>query len=73
MSTILDQLGVSRMTVEERLDLIGEIWDTLPESDTGPIPDWHRLELERRLAAADADPNAGVPWDTVKARLTGGS
>ncbi|MGH7199430.1 MAG: addiction module protein [Planctomycetaceae bacterium] len=25
-----------------------------------PVPDWHRQELERRLAAADADPNVGI-------------
>jgi len=34
-----------------------------------PIPDWHRDELERRLAAADADPEAAIPWEEVKRRL----
>lgn len=58
------------LTVEQRLDLIGELWDSIPDSlDKLPIPEWHREELERRLAAADADPDAAIPWEEVKKRL----
>jgi len=58
------------LTVEQRLDLIGELWDSIPDSlDELPIPEWHREELERRLAAADADPDAAIPWEEVKKRL----
>ena len=58
------------LTVEQRLDLIGELWDSIPDSlDELPIPEWHREELERRLAAADADPDAAIPWKEVKKRL----
>jgi putative addiction module component (TIGR02574 family) len=31
--------------------------------------DWHGCELERRLASADVDPAAAIPWEIVKARL----
>ena len=58
------------LTVEQRLELIGELWDSLPDSlDELPVPEWHREELERRLAAADADPSAAIPWEQVKRRL----
>ncbi len=33
------------------------------------MPDWHREELDRRLAAADANPDAAIPWEEVKRRL----
>lgn len=33
------------------------------------IPQSHKDELERRLAACEADPTAGAPWIEVKARL----
>ena len=47
------------LSVEQRLELIGELWDSIPDSiDALPVPDWHREELERRLAVADADPDA---------------
>ena len=72
MTPSLQDLGIDRLTPSERLELIAAIWDSLPDTpEAMPIPDWHRAELERRLAAADADPSAGVPWDEVKARLRG--
>jgi len=58
------------LTVEQRLELIGELWDSIPDSlDELPVPKWHREELERRLATADADPDAAIPWEEVKRRL----
>ena len=58
------------LSVQQRLELIGELWDSIPDSlDALPIPEWHREELERRLAAADADPEAAIPWEEVKRRL----
>jgi len=58
------------LSVTQRLELIGELWDSIPDSvEALPIPDWHREELERRLAAADADPEAAIPWEEVKSRL----
>lgn len=67
MDMTLQQLGVDRLTVDERLELIGRIWDTLPDGAFVP-PDWHLEELDTRLAAADADPEGGTPWEEVKAR-----
>lgn len=70
MSQSLQQLGIDRLSLAERLELMGQIWDTLPEADGNlPIPDWHRRELERRRAAAEADAGAGIPWEVVEARL----
>lgn len=72
MSVSLQQLGIDHLSSAERLELISLLWDSLAESATSsPIPDWHLQELERRRAAADADPAADVPWEEVKARLTG--
>ena len=58
------------LSIEQRLELIGELWDGIPDSvEALPVPDWHREELDRRLAEADANPDASVPWDEVKRRL----
>ena len=58
------------MSVSRRLDLIAEIWDSIPDSgDALDVPAWHQEELEKRLAVADAHPEAGIPWEVVKARL----
>jgi putative addiction module component (TIGR02574 family) len=72
MSPTLQKLGIDRMSPEERLRLIAEIWDSLPPVEQREIPESHREELDRRLAAAEANPGAGSPWSEVKARLLGG-
>lgn len=69
MSSTLQQFGIDRLSILERLDLIGEIWDSLDRVDDVAMPDWHRIEVERRRVAADANPEAGIPWEQVKARL----
>lgn len=70
MTPTIQDLGIDQLSAEHRLRLIGEIWDSLTP-ETAPIPDHHREELDRRLAAADADPAAGSPWEEVRARLRG--
>ncbi|MFO0927264.1 MAG: addiction module protein [Gemmataceae bacterium] len=69
MSSLMTNLGIDRLSPAERLQLIEEIWDSLTPIDQLPIPDSHREELKRRIAAADADPSAGRPWEEVEARL----
>ena len=70
MAQSLSDVAIKQLSVAERLDLIGELWDSIPDSlEELPIPDWHREELERRLAAADADPGGAIPWEEVRERL----
>jgi putative addiction module component (TIGR02574 family) len=72
MTPSLQDLGIDRLTPTERLELIAAIWDSLTDTlEAVPVPEWHKSELERRLAAADADPAAGASWEEVKARLRG--
>ena len=43
------------------------IWDTIatdPEPCLTPV---QRLEIERRVADDDANPDDGIPWEQVKA------
>ena len=71
MGSTLHQLGIEGLSVAERLELIGLIWDSIivvePEY---PVLEWHLRELERRRADADTDPIAGIPCEVVKARLS---
>ena len=47
-------LDISRLTPKERLDLIGELWDSLSATDVRLTPA-QEAELDRRLATFDAD------------------
>ena len=72
MTPTIQELGIDRMSAEDRLNLIGDIWDSLSDDGETDIPESHREELDRRLAAADANPAGGVPWEDVRKRLRGG-
>jgi putative addiction module component (TIGR02574 family) len=70
MSLTLAEFGIDRLNTQQRLELIGLLWDSLPDDVPYSPPDWHLRELERRIAAADADPAAAEPWQAVLARLS---
>ncbi|MEQ8791960.1 MAG: addiction module protein [Pirellulaceae bacterium] len=70
MSLSLEQFGIDQLNPGQRLELIALIWDSLPDDAPFTPPDWHLRELERRVAAADADPDAAEPWENVLARLS---
>lgn len=69
MSSLLISLGIDRMTPAERLQLIAEIWDSLPEQPPPELTHEQGRELDRRIALMDADPDALRPWDEVESRL----
>jgi len=53
MPVTIESLGIDRLTVRERLELIEQIWDSLPESiEPQEVPEWHLVELARRRAEA---------------------
>jgi putative addiction module component (TIGR02574 family) len=67
MHATLEELGIDRMSVSERLALVGRIWDTL----AGPVAELPTAaqadELDRRAEDDDANPDDVVPWERVKA------
>lgn len=74
MAYALPKVDIEQLTVPQRLELITQIWDSIPDTaEALPMPQWHRQELDRRLAAADAAPEAGVPWEQARERLRGQS
>lgn len=66
MPATIEALGIDRLSVRERLDLIEQIWSSLPEQiDPSEVPAWHLDELARRRAEAEARPGGGKPWREV--------
>lgn len=61
-------LDFSHLSVNERLQLAEDLWDSIDDEQI-PIPDWHREELDRRLAAYQADPESGIQWEELRERL----
>ena len=53
----------------ERLELIGDLWDSLEPDDLPPLGEDQIQEMERRLAEHRADPDSAVSWEEVRAEL----
>ncbi len=51
-------IDYSHLSTQERLDLIGEIWDSL-EADAVPLTEEQAAELDRRYATLDEDIKQG--------------
>jgi putative addiction module component (TIGR02574 family) len=70
MHATAKSLGVDRLSLAERILLVEEIWDSIAaEAEALEVPQSHKDELDRRLAAYHADPQAGSSWEDVKSRL----
>ena len=57
-------LDISRLSPKERLDLIGELWDSLTTEEVQLTPAQER-ELERRIASFDDDAKNAIPWESI--------
>jgi putative addiction module component (TIGR02574 family) len=70
MHATAKSLGIDRLSLAERILLVEEIWDGIAaEAEALEVPQSHKDELDRRLAACHADPHAGSSWGDVKRRL----
>jgi putative addiction module component (TIGR02574 family) len=68
MAPSMHDLGIDRLSLEDRLALMHEIWESISaEPDRVHLSDAQRRELERRLAEHEANPDDVVPWEQVKA------
>ena len=56
------------LSTQERLDLIGEIWDSI-EADQIALTPAQEAELDRRLATLDEDAKTARPAHEVLAEL----
>jgi putative addiction module component (TIGR02574 family) len=72
MSTI-SLADITKLSVSERIQLVEDIWDSIAaDSESFPLTDEQRDELDRRLDDLEANPEDGVPWSEVKASLLRG-
>ena len=60
----------AKLSIEQRITLIGEIWDSIgAEAGAFPLTSAQRQELDRRVEEYEKSPDAGVPWEEVKRGL----
>jgi len=66
-------MDFSRLTVAERIQLAEDLWDSLAEApEVLALTDAQRAELDRRLEARRTDPDAAIPWESLRQELMQG-
>jgi putative addiction module component (TIGR02574 family) len=66
----LPAIDLDRLTMDERLDLIEKLWDSLgAEASMIPLTPSQQEELDRRLDALDREGATGSTWDEAMARM----
>jgi len=59
-----------KLSYTEKLLLLEELWDHLASQPSEvPVPESHKLELERRYQEYLEDPTGGSTWLEVRQRL----
>jgi putative addiction module component (TIGR02574 family) len=70
MSQAFSEFDIEQLNAGEKLELISQLWDSLPDAaEAIPVPDWHLEVLENRLRTADEKPDQAIPWEQVRDRL----
>ena len=54
MAQILDRLNIRKLSIEERIQLVGEIWDSIADEEgLFELTEAQRKEIERRMLTFD--------------------
>ena len=68
MSPSLEELGIDRLSIEERIALAQEILDSVvAERPLAPLSEVKKIELARRLADKTASHEQLTSWDEIEA------
>ena len=58
---------IRAMNRDDRIRLVQAIWDEIAaEQAQERVSDAQKLELERRLADDQANPDDGIPWNEIR-------
>ena len=71
MPVTLQELGLDRLSREERFELVGLLRDSLAPHATSVLSQPRRDELARRVAEDDANPDDTVGWDEARTATLG--
>ena len=70
MAVTKPALDLGKLTRDERLELLEELWDSLSsESEPLPLTEEQEAELDRRLDALDREGAVGVSAEELRERI----
>lgn len=64
----IDLKSIRKLSVQERLDLVERIWETI-DQEAAPFTDNQWREIQKRLQHYRANPKSALSYDQIKAKL----
>lgn len=62
-------IQIDELSAEERIELMGKLWNSLDPGVAAPMSARLAAELDRRESEADAAPEAGESWPDMHSAL----
>ncbi len=69
MAHTATDLPIDELSVDERLTLLGRLWDSLLDTSSLPVPTWHLDVVRQRLG--DPNPTSSIPLEELRRELLG--
>lgn len=69
MATTIDKQALRRLSTDEKLRLIDELWDSIGNESGVQLSPEQLAEMQRRLEWAKANPDKCLSLDEFKARI----
>jgi len=62
---------IKALSIEDRIMLVQEIWDSIAAEQVGPkLTEAQRQELDRRIADGEANPNNVLTWSEIRSSVS---
>lgn len=62
--------GFDQLSTTEQIEYVQSLWERIAASPAlVPTPDWHLDIIRRRLHELEQSPQAGRPWEEVRAEI----
>lgn len=62
-------VALTHLPVEQRLRVVATVWDSLSAEEPIELSPAQQQEIDRRVAAHEADPSSALTWDEVRDRV----
>lgn len=72
MAPTIQELGIDRLPIADRLALLDEIWNSIAAApEQLPVTEEQKHTIDRRIAQLEANPKDVLTWDDIKTQVQG--
>jgi putative addiction module component (TIGR02574 family) len=70
MAPTMKELGIDQLSIDDRLALLEEIWESISATpEQLPVTDEQKQLLDRRVAELKANPENVLTWEQIKSHV----